>query len=89
MTKASDARLETRAARNGLVQTIHQLVHDGGRAKALEPVLDFCEDGMSLTMANVDVDDMNVFERRLKNTRAEFEAVTGKLGPLLIGRHFL
>jgi len=75
MTKASDARRETRATRYGVVQAFHEPVHDSGRAKGLEAILDFRADGMSVTMPNVDVDDMNVLERRLKDVRAEFDAV--------------
>src|SRR6266702_4311659 len=85
--KTTDARRETSAARDGVVQGFHELVHYRGRAKCLKAILDFREDGMSVPMPNVDIDDMNVFECRSKDTRTEFDAVAGNLGKRLIRRH--
>ncbi len=59
----------------------------GGVRKRLKAVLDFGEDGMSVPMSNIDVDDVNVFERRFKDTRTELDAVAGKFGKHLIRRH--
>ena len=87
ITKTTDACRETRAARDGVVQGFHELVHYRGCAKRLKAILDFREDGMSVPMPNFDIDDMNVFECRFKDTRTEFDAVAGKLGKPPMRRH--
>lgn len=87
ITETTDTRRDTRATRNGVVEGRHELVHNGWRAKRFKAILDFREDGMAVPVPNFDMDDMNVFERRSKDTRTEFDAVAGKLFEFLVRRH--
>ncbi|MBN3816764.1 hypothetical protein G3N57_09150 [Paraburkholderia sp. Se-20369] len=87
MTETPDARRETGAVSDGVLQRRHEPVHDLGWTKRLEAIQDFREDGMSVTVPNVHIDDVNVLELRFEDIRTELDAVARKLGKALVGRH--
>jgi hypothetical protein len=89
IAKATDARREAGAADDGVVQRFCKFVHDLWRAKCLKPELNLGKDGMPMTMPNANMDDVNVFERRLKDARAKHDAIARKLGKPFRGGHLL
>lgn len=71
---------------DGAIQRFREPIHDFGRAKRFKSIVDFGKNGMPVSVSNFRINDVNVFQFRLKDIRAKFDAIVRKFIKPFIGR---
>ncbi|WP_420874540.1 hypothetical protein [Paraburkholderia tropica] len=87
IAKTTNTRLEAGTPGNRAVETFHEAVHDRCSTKRVEPILDFRENGLTVSMPNGGINHVNIADFHFEFLGAEFDAIARQFAKLRIGRH--
>ncbi|CAM2139061.1 hypothetical protein PT2222_110089 [Paraburkholderia tropica] len=89
IAKTTNARLEAGTPGNRAIETFHEPVHHHSRTKRIEPIPDFRENGLAVSMPNGGINHVDMVDFRFEFPGAEFDAIAREFGKLRIGRHLV